>query len=83
MSGSYNAVAPEHITNKELIKKIAKKLKRPLWLPNIPSAFIKMIFGEMSVIILNGSRISSERIKRTNFKFQYPSIDSALENLIK
>lgn len=83
MKGPYNAVAPEHITNNELTKKIAKTLKRPLWLPNIPSVLIKIIFGEMSVLLLNGSRVSSKKIMTANFKFKYPSIQNTLENLLK
>lgn len=82
VNGVYNAVASEHITNKEFTKIIAKKLKKPLFLPNIPSFFLKLIFGKMSSIILNGSRISSEKIINTGFNFKYKTISNALDNLI-
>ncbi len=78
--GVYNAVAPEHITNKSLTKIIAKKLKKPLWLPNIPAFVMKLILGEMAVILLEGSRVSSEKITLTGFKFRYPKINDALDN---
>ena len=78
--GIYNAVAPEHITNKSLTKIIAKKLKKPLWLPNIPSFVMKILLGKMAIIILEGSRVSSEKIMATGFKFKYPNIKEALDN---
>lgn len=80
IKGIYNAVAPEHITNKSVTKSIAKKLKKPLWLPNIPAFVMKLILGEMAVILLEGSRVSSEKIVATGFKFKYPNINEALEN---
>ena len=69
-NGIYNAVAPDHVTNKELTKSIAKTLKKTLWLPNIPSFFLKIMLGELAVILLEGSRVSSEKIKSTGFKFK-------------
>ena len=69
IKGIYNAVAPEHITNEELTKSIAKTLKKPLWLPNIPSFFLKIILGELAVILLEGSRVSSEKIKNELKRF--------------
>ncbi|PKP37143.1 MAG: TIGR01777 family protein [Bacteroidetes bacterium HGW-Bacteroidetes-15] len=80
IKGIYNAVAPEHVTNKALTKIIAKKIKKPLWLPNIPAFVMKLILGEMTVIILEGSRVSSEKIMATGFKFNYPNINEALDN---
>ena len=83
MKGAYNAVAPEHITNNEFVRKISERLKRPFWLPNIPSRVIKLMFGEMSVMLLNGSRVSSERIIAAGYKFNFSTIDGALQNLYK
>ena len=80
IAGVYNAVAPEHITNKSLTKIIANKLKKPLWLPNIPAFVMKLILGEMAVIVLEGSRVSSEKIMVTGFKFNYPNIIEALDH---
>ena len=83
MQGAYNAVAPQHITNGDLIKAIAKILGKPLILPNLPSFVLKLALGEMGDAVLNGSRISSEKIVKTGFTFQYPSITSALQDCLK
>ncbi len=82
MVGAYNAVAPEHLTNKELNRIIAKILRKPLWLPNIPAVLIKLLFGKMSEMLLNGSRISAQKIVSTNYNFLFPDIESALNNCI-
>lgn len=75
LNGIYNAVAPEHITNKELTKSIAKTLEKPLWLPNVPAFILKIMLGELAVILLEGSRVSSEKIKNTGFNFKYPTVE--------
>lgn len=83
MKGVYNAVAPEHITNRKLVKQIGKVLRRPVIFPNVPGFILKWIFGEMSVIILEGSRISAEKIEKTGFQFKYPTVQEALKNLLR
>ncbi len=81
MYGAYNGVSPNSLNNKELIKAIAKSLKKPYFMPNIPEFIIRSLFGEMSSILLKGSRVSANKILEQGFVFQYPDIKSALENL--
>lgn len=81
LQGIYNAVAPEHITNREFTLTLAKQLKKPIYLPNIPSLIIKLIFGSSSVLILKGSRVSSKKIIEKGFKFKYDNLKHALQNL--
>lgn len=80
--GSYNAVAPEHINNSNFTKFIAQKVKKSIWLPKTPSFILKIILGEMAEIILKGSRISSQKILQTGFKFKHTTFSSALDNLV-
>ncbi|KQT17446.1 hypothetical protein ASG31_08530 [Chryseobacterium sp. Leaf404] len=83
VSGAYNAVAPEHATNKILSKKIAEILKKPFFMPNVPGFVLKMMFGELSVALLEGSRASSEKIQKAGFAFHFPQLKGALEDLLK
>lgn len=78
LKGVYNAVAPEHITNKELTKTIAKKTKKRIWLPNIPAFVLKIVLGKMSDLVLYGSRVSSEKIQKTGFTFQFKHIKDCI-----
>lgn len=78
----YNAVAPEYITNNGLIRSLSHTLKKPLWFPNIPEFFIKLMYGEMADMILNGSRVSCDKIKGAGYVFLFPELQGALENLL-
>lgn len=80
LKGVYNAVVPEYITNTQLTKTIAKHFKKTIWLPNIPSFLIKIIFGEIADSLLNGSRISSEKIISTGFEFNFQNINHFLKS---
>jgi uncharacterized protein (TIGR01777 family) len=81
MHGAYNAVAPEHVTNKEFISKLAWVLKKPLWFPDIPAALVRLLFGELSDVLLHGSRISSGKITSAGYKFLHPELDGALKQI--
>jgi len=81
LNGIYNAVAPDYVTNEFLTKSIATILHKKAWLPNVPSFMLKLIFGEMAVILLEGSRVSSEKIKSAGFKFKYSFLPEALKDL--
>ena len=82
MNGAYNAVAPDHKTNKDFTKTLAHILKRPFWFPKIPAFLLKLIFGKMSEIILKGSRVSSEKIIKAGYKFKFTDLESSLEDLL-
>lgn len=83
IDGTYNSVAPQHTNNKDLSVLIGKIMKRPIWLPNVPGFIFKVVFGEMSTILLKGSRVSSEKLISKGFNFQYKNLKTALENILK
>lgn len=82
IEGVFNAVAPNPVSNQELTKAIAKTLKRPLILPNIPKVFLKLLLGEMHLLLIESQRISSSKIEAEGFDFYYPNLVPALENLL-
>jgi len=81
--GSYNASAPQHTTNENLTRIAAKILKKPLFMPNVPPFVLKLMFGELADILLQGSRASSEKIIKAGFDFKFPVLEGALEDLLK
>ncbi|MEO6455003.1 MAG: TIGR01777 family oxidoreductase [Ginsengibacter sp.] len=84
LAGSYNAVSPEPVTNKKLIIKTANLLRKSFYIPvHIPKLFLKVFMGERSIEILKSATVSCDKIKKEGFTFLYPSIDSALEKLLK
>jgi len=83
MKGAYNAVTPDFKTNKEFTQILAKVLRQPFWFPNIPGFMMKLMFGEMAAILLEGSRVSAGKIKGTGFKFKFTDLKTALTDLLK
>jgi hypothetical protein len=79
--GIYNAVAPEHQTSKTFSKTLAKSIKRPFAGISVPSFMLKLMFGDMAIILLEGSRISSKKVKKDNFTFKFKTLKKALNNL--
>ncbi len=82
INGAYNAVTSDHITNKEFTKTLAKVMKRPFWPFNVPSFILKLVFGEMVEIILEGSRVSNKKVLKTGFKFKNDMVDLSLRRLL-
>jgi uncharacterized protein len=83
MHGPYNAVSPEHIMHKEFIKTLASVMNRWLFPIPVPSFVLKAVLGEMSDVVLKGSRISSEKIVNSGYSFIFKTHKDALLNLIK
>lgn len=82
MNGAFNAVAPDHRVNEDFIRTLARVLKKPFWFPNIPAIAMKIIFGRMSEVVLKGSRVSSDKIRKAGYTFQFPDLESALTDLV-
>jgi uncharacterized protein (TIGR01777 family) len=82
ITGVYNAVAPNPVTNTELTKSIAKQINKPLILPNVPSFVLKLMLGEMSTIVLSSQLVSSKKIVSKGFQFEYSYLKNALKDLL-
>jgi NAD dependent epimerase/dehydratase family enzyme len=58
-------------------------MKIPLLPFPVPEVALKLILGEMSDIILKGSRVSCEKLLNTGYRFLYSNLEDALFNVIK
>ena len=83
VEGIINAVAPHAISNQDLTTLIAKVLKRPLFLPNIPRWFMKLLLGEMSSLLFTNKNIKPERATELGFKFYYNTPEQAMDAILK
>jgi len=82
LKGVYNAVSPDPTSNKDLIIAITKKL-RGFYLPiPVPAFVLNIMLGEMSIEILKSAKVSSNKIQEADFKFDYPTLNSALHELL-
>ncbi|PKD18188.1 NAD-dependent epimerase [Salegentibacter salinarum] len=82
LTGVYNAVAPNPVTNKELVNEVASQLGKPVWLPNVPKVALKLVLGEMSHLVLSSQLVSSDKIEQEGYSFKYVNLSKALEDLI-
>ncbi len=78
--GTYNAVAPNPVSNKELTLQLAKARKKFFIPIHVPSFVLKIMLGEMSVEVLKSATVSSQKIQGAGFKFSFPVIKDALTN---
>jgi hypothetical protein len=83
LTGAFNAVAPDHKTNKEFIRTLARVLDKPFFFPDIPAFVLRILYGQMSGILLNGSRISCEKIMASGYSFLFPDLEGALRDLFQ
>jgi uncharacterized protein (TIGR01777 family) len=75
--GAYNASAPTPVTNAEFTRALGRALGRPTVLP-MPEAALKLLFGEMSDLLLVSDRMIPKRLLAEGFRFRYPELDRAL-----
>ena len=80
-NGTYNAVAPNPVTNQEFTETLAQVLHRPLLLPKVPAFGLKLAMGEMSDIVLASQNVSDQKVLAQGFEFEYPELRGALEAL--
>ncbi|MDD3789048.1 MAG: TIGR01777 family oxidoreductase [Petrimonas sp.] len=83
MQGAYNAVSPEFITNAGFMRALARVMKRPFFMPNVPPFLLRLIMGEAADLVLGGSRISSQKIQDAGYKFQYDTSEKAIKASLK
>lgn len=83
LSGTFNAVSSNPVTNTELTRAIAKTIQKPFFMPNVPGFVLKLILGEMSYLLLSSQKVSNEKIISNGFLFQFDDLDKALEDCLK
>src|ERR1700733_2952918 len=79
--GAVNATAPHPVTNEEFTDRLAQAIHRPAILP-VPAFALKLALGEMAEMVLASQRVLPTVAKSAGFRFQYPELHPALENLL-
>jgi uncharacterized protein (TIGR01777 family) len=76
-SGAYNLTAPEPATCGQIVKQLAKDLKRPSLIA-VPTFALKLLIGEAAVeLLLCSQNMTADRLLSTGFKFQHPTLREA------
>jgi len=82
LAGPVNAVSPHPVTNREFVRSLARALHRPAIFP-APAFALKYALGEMAEIVLASQRVLPRALERAGYQFQHPSLDSALDDLLR
>ncbi len=80
--GAVNAVAPHPVTNRELTEAIAQRLHKPILLPAVPAFVLRLMFGEMADIVLEGNKVSPKKIMDAGFVYKFQDFQKALDDLL-
>ncbi len=80
--GVYNLVAPDMVSNQFFSKCLGKKLKRPVFL-KLSKLMMKLMFGEGAIVLLKGQKVTPKRLLDLDFYFQFPTVESILDDLVK
>lgn len=80
--GTFNATAPNPVTNAAFTRTLSTVLKRPAEF-NLPAWLLKLLFGEMSELMVNGQRVLPARLQDLGFHFCHPDLEEALRSLIR
>jgi len=81
ISGAVNAVAPNPVTNAVFTRELAAALHRPAIFP-VPAFALKILFGEMSQILLGGQRVVPQAALRAGFQFRFAEVGEALRHAV-
>lgn len=79
--GVYNTVSSTHTTMNEFSNALINSFNKSKIIPNAPKIVMKMLFGEMSVMLSEGTRISNEKLTSTGFEFEDNSLSRLFKNL--
>lgn len=78
--GPYNLIAPTPTSNEDFMRTIAGTLHRPFWF-HVPGFLLKLVLGEMSVLITEGRYSQPKRLLEQGFQFKFPKLPEALHDI--
>ncbi len=81
ISGPVNVSAPGVVRMNDFSRALGRVLGRPSWLP-VPSFVLRLILGEMSIVVLSGQRALPRKMLEARYEFLYPEIGPALESIL-
>jgi uncharacterized protein len=81
LAGPANGTAPQPVTNAEFTRQLGKVLHRPAFLP-VPQVGLRILMGEMSEVLFVSQRVLSKATLASGYKFQFPSLAPALDDLL-
>ena len=82
-TGTFNAVAPNAVTNAEFMRELRRVRQRP-WSPPVPEFAVRLgakLMGSEAALALTSSRCVPERLQVAGFMFHFTDVTAALKDL--
>ncbi len=79
--GAYNLIAPVPTSSADFYRALASVLHRPYWFPT-PAFLLRILLGEMSVLVVEGRFAQPKRLIESGYKFQFEGPREALADLL-
>lgn len=79
--GVFNLSAPHPVTNAQFSRALGSAMRRPSMIP-APAFAFNLMFGEAATILLDGQKAVPSRLQELGFKFKFPVVEPALEDLL-
>jgi hypothetical protein len=80
--GVYNVAAPGSAPYAQVARAIGRAMHRPAFFP-VPAFAVRLLFGEMATTVLDGQRVVPQRLQEEGWRFRFPDLDSALNDLLR
>jgi uncharacterized protein (TIGR01777 family) len=80
--GPFHLTAPEPLTNADFSRVLARVLRRPAFF-RVPAFAVRLLLGQMSVVVLEGQRAVPRRLRDLGFDFRFPEGEAALRDLLE
>jgi uncharacterized protein len=78
--GPFNVISPQPTSSAEFMRAVCRALHRPYWF-HIPKFLLKMMLGEMSVLLTEGRYSQPKHLIELGFQFQFGKLENAMEDL--
>jgi len=79
--GAFNVTSPKPLSNKDFGRVLGKVMGRSSFFP-VPEFALKLAFGEVSSILLEGRTVLPKRLQELGFRFRFPDAESAVHDLL-
>lgn len=74
INGIYNAVSTQHITMNDFANYLLSSQNKSSFLPNVPAFLVELLAGELSDMLLYGSRVSNQKLLDAGFVFSHSNL---------
>ena len=82
LAGPLNGLSPFPVRNRDFTRILGSTLGRPTFLV-MPSFILKAVLQDQASLLLDSERALPKRALETGFRFRFPYLEGALQNLLK